>query len=149
MALTRSKRPASGLRNSGSSTGPTTSSSAITGTASRNTEPHQKKWSSSPPSSGPSAPPSEKLVTQTPIANVRCPGSRKMFRISDRVEGASVAAAIPSSARATISIATLVANAASTDASPKAAAPISSSRRRPIRSPSVPIVIRKPASMKP
>jgi len=72
-----------------------------------------------------------------------------MLRISDKVEGASVAAAMPSNARATISIATLVAKAASTDAHPKAAAPISSSRRRPIRSPRFPMVIRKPAIMKP
>lgn len=38
---------------------------------------------------------------------------------------------------------------ASTEAAPKAAAPIISSLRRPMRSPSVPMVTRKPASRKP
>ena len=72
-----------------------------------------------------------------------------MLRISDSVEGASVAPATPSSARVAISISALVENAASTEAAPKAAAPISSSLRRPMRSPSVPMVIRQPAIMKP
>jgi hypothetical protein len=72
-----------------------------------------------------------------------------MFRISESVEGASVAAAMPSSARDTISISTLVENAAKAEAIPNVAAPTSSRRRRPIRSPRVPIVIRKPARKKP
>ena len=72
-----------------------------------------------------------------------------MLRISDSVDGASVAPAIPSSARVAISISALVEKAASTDATPNAAAPIISSRRRPMRSPSVPIVISEPATMKP
>jgi hypothetical protein len=72
-----------------------------------------------------------------------------MLRIRDRVEGARVAPATPSSARVAISISVLFENAASTEAAPKAAAPIKSSRRRPIRSPSVPIVIRNPANRKP
>src|SRR5215208_8147974 len=70
-----------------------------------------------------------------------------MLRISARVEGASVAPAVPSRARVAISISELVENAASTEAAPKAAAPISSSRLRPIWSPSVPIVIRNPATL--
>ena len=121
----------------------------MTGTAMRNTEPHQKKCSSRPPSAGPSAAPAEKLITQTPIAAVRCRSSRNILRISESVEGASVEAAIPSSPRATMSIATLVAKAASTEASPNIAAPIISSRRRPMRSPTMPMVSRKPASRKP
>ncbi len=72
-----------------------------------------------------------------------------MLRIRESVEGASVAPAIPSSARAAISISALVESAASTEAAPNAAAPISSNRRRPIRSPSVPIVISNPATRKP
>jgi hypothetical protein len=95
------------------------------------------------------AAPAEKLAIQTPIATVRSFGSRNMLRISESVDGASVAAAIPSSARATISISALVEKAAKTEAAPNAAAPISSSLRRPIRSPSVPIVIRLPATRKP
>ena len=72
-----------------------------------------------------------------------------MLRISDRVDGARVAPATPSRARAAISISALVENAASTEATPKPAAPISSSRRRPIRSPRVPMVISDPATMNP
>ena len=72
-----------------------------------------------------------------------------MLRISDSVDGASVAAAMPCSARAAMSIATLVENAASTEAMPKAAAPIMSSLRRPMRSPSVPIVVSEPATRNP
>ncbi len=94
-------------------------------------------------------PPIEKLVVQIPIAKVRWPASWNMLRISDRVDGISVAPATPSTARVAISISALVENAASTDATPKAAAPISSSRRRPIRSPRVPMVISDPAIRKP
>ncbi len=43
----------------GSRVGPRTGSSAITGTASRKTEPHQKSSSIAPPISGPIAPPAE------------------------------------------------------------------------------------------
>ena len=78
---------------------------------------------------GPTAAPTEKLVAQTPIANVRCSGSRNMFR-SDSVDGARVAAATPRRARDKISISTLVEKAASIEATPKAAAPMRSSRRR-------------------
>jgi hypothetical protein len=84
-----------------------------------------------------------------PIANVRWSGSWNRFRIRDSVEGAIVAPAIPSSAREAISISALVENAARSEATEKAAAPIRSRRRRPIRSPSVPIVISSPATMKP
>ena len=72
-----------------------------------------------------------------------------MLRISDRVDGARVAPATPSRARVAISISALVEKAASTEATPNAAAPISSSRRRPIRSPSVPMVISEPATRNP
>ena len=113
-ALIRSSLPASGSRYSGSSRGPTTSSSPITGSAGRNTEPHQKRSSSSPPISGPIAAPAEKLVIHTPIAKVRSRGWSNMLRISDSVDGASVAPATPSSARAAISISALVESAANT-----------------------------------
>ena len=72
-----------------------------------------------------------------------------MLRRSERVEGASVAPARPSTARVAISIAALVEKAASAEATPNAAAPIKSSRRRPMRSPSVPMVMSEPATKKP
>ena len=72
-----------------------------------------------------------------------------MFRISDRVEGIRAAPEIPSRARVTMSISGLVEYAAATEATPKAAAPVRRSLRRPIRSPRVPMVMRNPAIMKP
>ena len=48
-----------------------------------------------------------------------------------------------------MSISGVVENAASTDTAPNAAAPTISSRRRPIRSPSVPMVTSAPATMNP
>ena len=147
--LAGSSRPAFGSRYSGSSSGPSSSSSAITGTATRNTEPHQKNCSSTPPTSGPIAPPTEKLAIHTPIANWRSCSSWNMLRIRDIVDGASVAPAMPSSARIAISISALSRERRHHEAAPNAAAPISSSLRRPMRSPSVPIVIRKPATRKP
>ncbi len=89
------------------------------------------------------------MVAHTPIATARCLGSTKRLLIRDRVEGMRVAPATPSRARATISASAVGANAANTETTPNAAMPIISSRRRPIRSPSVPIVIRKPAMRKP
>lgn len=71
------------------------------------------------------------LNARIPMATCRCLGSGNMLKISDSVEGASVAPAIPSSVRLVISICGLVDRAANTETTPKAAAP-SSSRRRPI-----------------
>lgn len=121
----------------------------ITGTAMRNTDPHQNTSSSAPPTSGPIAAPVEKLITQMLIAVVRSRGSGNMFEMSDKVDGARVAAAIPRSARVAMSIAGVEENAARIDTTPNAAAPIRSSRRRPILSPRRPIGINQPASMKP
>ena len=67
----------------------------------------------------------------------------------ESVEGAIVAPAIPRRAREKISISALVEKAARSEASANAAAPKRSRRRRPIRSPSVPMVISSPATMKP
>jgi hypothetical protein len=116
---------------------------------SRNTEPHQKCTSNTPPTSGPIAVPVIKLVIQAEIATVRCCASRNMLRINERVDGISVAPAMPSSARAAISISGVEENAANPEARAKAAAPTSNSRRRPIRSPSVPIVSRNPGDQEP
>ena len=82
-------------------------------------------------------------------SNVCSCGSRNMLRINERVEGARVADATPRIARAAISMGAVNENAASTEAAPNATAPISSSRRRPIRSPNVPIVMSDPPTRKP
>jgi hypothetical protein len=83
------------------------------------------------------------------MAVVRCAGSRNIVLISASVEGMRVAPAIPSSARAAISVSAVGAYAATTDATANAAPPMSSSLRRPMRSPIEPIVTRKPAMRKP
>ena len=69
--------------------------------------------------------------------------------ISDSVHGAIAAPAIPSTARAPISMPGLTEYAATIEATPKTAAAVSSSRRRPIRSPRLPMVIIRPATMNP
>ena len=84
------------------------SSRTIAGTASRKTDPHQKCSSISPPATGPIAAPDMKQASQTPIATARCFGWRNMVLISDSVDGDSVAPALPSTARAAISMAGLV-----------------------------------------
>ena len=71
-----------------------------------------------------------------------------MLRINDMVDGMRVAPAAPITALVPISMPGLVERAVATDAAPNTAAPIISSRRRPIRSPSVPIGISRPASTK-
>lgn len=106
--LGRSIRPAPASRNSGRSTGPSTSSSTIAGTPSRNTDPHQKWSSMTPATSGPRAAPDMKQAIHTLIATARRRGSVNMLPIRPSVEGASVAPATPSSARAAMSIAALV-----------------------------------------
>ena len=70
-ALRKSWRPACSSRNSGNNNGPHTNNSAITGTPSKNTEPHQKNSSRAPPTSGPMALPTIKPVIHTVIATVR------------------------------------------------------------------------------
>lgn len=89
-----------------------------------------------------------KQLVQIAIAVPRCLWSRNMLLIRASVDGARVAPAIPRAARAAINIDAFTEKAATTEAIPNAAAPISRRRLRPIRSPSVPIVTRNPASMK-
>ena len=112
---------------------------AITGTLIRNTEPHQKCSSSSAAdqrSERRADRDSSRSRRRSP--SVRWRSSWNMLRISESVDGASVAPASPSSARATISIVGAGRERRQQRGDAEAAAPISSSRRRPIRSPSVP-----------
>lgn len=147
--LTRSSRVDAGLRYSGTSSGAATSSATMIGTLMRNTDPHQNTSSSSPPTIGPSAIPPDRLAVQMPMALVRSAGSVNILRISDSVEGISVAPPIPMSARAAISTSGVGANAASADAAPNRAAPIIRSLRLPMRSPTFPMTMSSPASRKP
>ena len=119
----------------------------MTGTPSRKTEPHQKDCSSRPPTTGPIEAPTRKASTHTEVAVERWRGSGNRVRIRARVDGARVAPATPSAARAAMSMPGPVAKAATSEATVKAAAPSSRSRRRPMRSPTAPIVMSSPATM--
>ena len=133
-------------RDSGSNAGARARSASITGTLTRNTEPHQACSSSTPPTTGPSAAPAANPVAQIASARRRWSRSANSVRSSARVEGISIAPKTPSRARAATRCAASVANAAAADTAPNPVTPISSSRRRPNRSPSVPIVTSSPAS---
>ena len=98
-----------------------TTSTAI-GTETRNTDPHQKLPSSSPPSRGPSAEQPPPIPDHSAIARVRAP-PRNSPVISDRVIGYSSPAATPPLTRAAISTVPLGAHAASSDAGTDKAAP--------------------------
>jgi hypothetical protein len=121
----------------------------MTGTAIRKTDPHQKDPSSRPPITGPSTIPAISDVPHTPMAAPICFGSRNIPRSSARTDGTSVAPAIPSSARAPISMPGETEYAARTEAARNSTAPPSSTVRRPIRSPRPPAVMRNPAMRNP
>lgn len=78
-----------------------------------------------------------------------CLGSLNMVLINASTDGITVAPATPSRARAMINIVVDVEKAATSETTMNAAAPNSSTLRRPTRSPSVPIVTRNPVIMKP
>jgi hypothetical protein len=80
----------------------------MNGTPKRNADPHQKRSSNIPPTSGPRAIPPIKQLIHTPMAVPICLGSSNMFRIRAMVEGISVAPATPRIARAAMSICALV-----------------------------------------
>ena len=84
-----------------------------------------------------------------PMATRRSRSSRNMLEMSESVDGAKVAPAMPSRARVAIRASAVVDSAAATEAAANAAAPMSSNRLRPSLSPSVPMVIKRPATMKP
>ncbi len=144
--LSGSMRPGFGSRLSGTSSGAAMSSGMRTGTAMRNTEPHAKCSRRKPPTIGPSADPAENADAQTAMAMRRWSRFWKIDRSSDSVDGISMAPKKPSRARAAISRPAVGAKAASAETTANPVAPMRSRRRRPKRSPSVPMVTRSPAS---
>ncbi len=123
---------------------PATSATATIGTLSQNTELQENHSSSRPPTNGPRPMPTPAIADQIPIALPR--SSRgKMSTITDRVAGMIIAPPMPITARSTTSCPAFCANAASTLATPNSRSPDWSTRFRPKRSPSVPIVSRTPA----
>ncbi|HZZ95704.1 MAG TPA: hypothetical protein VFE19_01720 [Jatrophihabitantaceae bacterium] len=93
--LVRSKGCAVRFLNSGSNTGASTIKTTIAGRFIKNTEPHQKRSSRMPASTGPSEIPPVITALHTAIALARCPASWNMFRTSASVDGMSVAPPMP------------------------------------------------------
>ena len=141
---TASIRPGDGLRDSGTSTVIAISPAITTGTLMRNTEPHQKCSSSRPPTTGPIATASPTAPAQTPMARPRSRGSKTLEMIAS-VAGMIAAAPRPISARAPMSCPGVCEYALASEAMPKIASPVISTRRRPSRSPRMPAVNSSPA----
>ncbi len=90
--------------------------------------------------------PAANIVDQTASAIRRSPASTKTLRMIDSVAGMSIAPKTPITARAATSIQASVAKAAATESSAKPVAPTTRMRRRPMRSPMLPITTSRPAS---
>ena len=86
----------------------------------------------------PRIPPAPEKPAHIPIARGRSSGGNEVV-ITDRVTGITMAAPAPASARAAIMNPTEVANAAPRVAMKNTASPLSSTGRRPQRSPTAPI----------
>ena len=125
-----------------------TMTAAMTGTLMRKTLPHQKCSSRTPPTRGPRAVPPELPADQIAMAVVRWRASGKTLRMRESVEGMIVAPPTPSRARAAMRAPALGAKAAMMLAIPKPRVPMSRRRRRPMRSATLPMVTRRPASVK-
>jgi hypothetical protein len=126
-------------------TGPKARMGSMMGTATRRMAPHQYCSTSQPPKIGPSAAPPEKPAAQMAMASRRRLGSGKMLRIRERVDGISIAPKSPRAARPAMSHSALGAKAVAADTAANPVLPIRRSRRRPIRSPKLPIATRSPA----
>ena len=95
---------------------------------------------------GPNAEPAVKHDAHSAMASRRDEASVKMLRMSESVDGISIAPNTPSSARAATRYSALGAKAAAAETTAKPPAPIISSRRLPIRSPRLPMVTSRAAS---
>lgn len=78
--LRRSIGPGFGLRDLRSAHQPMPMITITMGTLTKNTEPHQKCSSRTPPSNGPSPPPAAATAAHTPIAKLRSLASGKVWR---------------------------------------------------------------------
>ena len=114
----------------------------------RKTLDHRKCSMRKPPSSGPSAAPPVVPIDQIAMARVRWPGSSKVSRTIDRVEGMIAAPKMPMRKRPRMRISAVGASAQTRDAAAKPAAPTRSTRLRPYRSAILPTVTSSPAMVK-
>jgi hypothetical protein len=120
-------------------TNATASSRATTasGRVIKNTDPHQKCWSSAPATSGPSAAMAPPRADHSAIERVRA-GPDHNAVISASVVGKAIPAESPPTSRATMSTPSEGANAASRQAGIDSSTPRTSSILRPYRSPIAP-----------
>ncbi len=105
----------------------------------RNTQRHEATSTSHPPSSGPIAVATPPRPDQAPMARARSSVANDACRIA-RLPGVSSAAPTPCTARAAMRVSTFGAIPHSSEASANQATPTTKTRRRPNRSPSVPLI---------
>ena len=118
----------------------------VTGTLTKNTDPHQKFSSSQPPVIGPAATAMPLTALQIPIALARSPGSvNTLVRIAS-VAGKISAAPMPISARPTISDSADPTDPANADVAPNTTSPAISVRLRPYLSPIPPAANSRPVN---
>ena len=146
IAPTTSGRGVAGFFESGTHTTAHSAPAMAMGTLMRNTDPHQKWASRSPPTIGPRAKPTPLVPAQNPMARWRSWGSRKTSVMMARVEGIMSAAPMPMLARAAMSTLTEPENAAHTDPAAKASSPARNVRLRPTRSARLPDTRSRPPS---
>ena len=143
-APTGSSRDCSGSFESGTSFGMAISATAAIGTLMRNTAVQLNCSSSQPPLAGPMPTPMPATAAQMPIAFGRSSAGKTLVMI-DSVVGMISAPPTPMSALVAMSMLADSAKADASDALPKMARPATSAPRRLKRSPSAPIVSRRPA----
>jgi hypothetical protein len=115
------------------------------GMFSRNTEPHQKCSSRSPPRVGPPNAPSISTELQMAMAFLRSSSSKTVVRI-DRVPGIRKAPPMPIRPRAAMSWPGVWQTVARMLAPPNTTSPVTRPSRRPCRSDRLPAVSRRPAN---
>ena len=139
-----SSRPCSGSFESGTSFGIASSAATTIGTLMRKTAVQLNCSSSQPPLAGPMPTPMPATAAQMPIAFARSSAGKTLVMI-DSVVGMISAPPMPMSDLVAMSMLADSAKAEASDAPPKMTNPATSAPRRLKRSPSAPIVSRRPA----
>jgi hypothetical protein len=116
----------------------------MSGTLTRNTDPHQKWSSRNPPMMGPTASPVAPKTTKVPMAFERSSGGYILAMIA-RAGAVNPAAPIPMTARDAMRTPTFGLNAATADPTPNSTKLARKTSLRPWRSASAPPSTRNPA----
>ena len=142
-----SKRGLAGSEDSGTNASVARSMRSASGGLTQKIACQLKCSSRSPPTIGPSATPTPATAAQIPTACARSCGLGKTCTRMLSVDGMMQAPPRPISARQRVNTNTSCANTAVSEATMKIPRPITSSRRRPNRSPIAPASRRLPAKM--